>query len=64
MNINLPYLLSKFIDDSRGIKCRAWFIINCIKYIRDNQIDIYAYYEGMNNEKRIKEVKCRGESGS
>ena len=64
MNIKLPSLLSNFIDDNRSIKCRAWFIVNCIRYIKDNNIDIYAYYEGMNNEERIKKNEVGGKDRS
>lgn len=62
INLKLPSYLTCFIDKSRGSKCRAWYILNCIKYINQNNIDITAYYEGMNTNERITNNDPRGES--
>lgn len=54
MNLNLPVYLKSFIDNSRSVKCRAWFIIQCVRYVYEHKIDIYAYYEGVKNDKEFK----------
>lgn len=64
MNINLPSYLTLYIDKYRSVKSRAWFILNCVKYIEENNINVYAYYEGMNNEERINKDEPRGKSRS
>ncbi len=46
MKLKLNVLLKEFIDKERKLLCRAVYIIRCVSYIRDNNIDINNYYEG------------------
>ena len=61
MNININSSLREFIDSVRGEDCRAKYILKCVSYIRDNNIDINEYYEGINDD-RVEESKCRRKS--
>lgn len=49
LSLNLPSYLKGYIDQYRSVKSRAWYIVSCLRYVYENNIDIYAYYEGMNN---------------
>lgn len=55
MKLNLNACLRTFIDKERGLMCRAVYIIKCVSYIRDNNINIHDYYEGDYSNERIKE---------
>lgn len=50
MKLNINLNLREFIDKYRGLRCRADYILKCVSYIRDNNIDINVYYEGKTNE--------------
>lgn len=60
MNIKLNLTLREFIDSNRGEDCRARYILKCVSYIRDNNIDLNEYYEGIDND-RVEELKFRRE---
>ena len=57
LNLKLPKYLIEFIDKSKSLKCRAWYITKCIQFIYDNNINIYEHYEGVNNERVKIDVK-------
>lgn len=61
MKLNLNESLKNFIDNMRGVSCRAKYILRCVDYIRSNNIDINEYYEGIDNE-RIEGSESRRES--
>lgn len=54
LSLKLPSYLKDYIDLYRSVKCRAWYIVNCVRYVYEHNIDVYAYYEGMNNGKELK----------
>lgn len=58
MNLNIPSTLTGYLDRNRKSKCRAWFIINCIRYVKENNIDIYDHYEG--NDERTNKTNKEG----
>lgn len=45
-NLNISNTLRSYIDFVRKDYSRAKYIIQCIQYIRNNNIDIYDHYEG------------------
>ncbi len=49
-NLKIPKHLLEFIDNSRGIECRAVYILKCIAYIKNNNIDVITQYENTNND--------------
>jgi len=51
----IPKPLLEFIDKCRGYRCRASYILKCIDYIKENNININEYYENKYDDDRIKE---------
>ena len=56
MKLHINSSLTSFIDTYRGVRCRADYILKCVSYIRDNNIDINDYYEGMSNNEEFKRI--------
>lgn len=56
LSLKLPNYLKDYVDSCRSVKCRAWYIVNCVRYVYEHKIDIHAYYEGMNNGDKPKGV--------
>ena len=54
INLKLPAYLKEYVDTYRSVKCRAWYIVACVRYAYEHNIDIYAYYEGMKDGKEFK----------
>lgn len=54
LSLKLPSYLKDYIDSFRGVKCRAWYIVNCVRYVYEHDVDIYAYYEGMKDGNKFK----------
>lgn len=54
LSLKLPSYLKDYIDKYRSVKCRAWYILGCVRYVYEHNIDIYAYYEGMKDGKEFK----------
>ena len=61
LKLILPLPLLTYIDNFRGKRCRANYILKCIDYIKTNEININEYYENKRNYERIKESKRTGE---
>lgn len=59
MRLNLNEDTRLHIDFTRGEHCRAKYILMCVNYIRDNNIDIDEYYEGINNDRITKSSSRR-----
>lgn len=62
MNINLPSYLTRYIDQFRSVKCRAWYIVKCVSYCYENNIDIYEYYESIANNERTERTSKEGKN--
>lgn len=50
-DLRIPKYLLEFIDINRSSYCRAKYILNCVKYIKQNNINIHEYYENINYER-------------
>ena len=59
MRLNLSEDIRLHVDSNRGEHCRAKYILMCVNYIRDNNIDIDEYYEGINNDRITKSSSRR-----
>ena len=59
MKLKLNEDIRLYIDSNRGEHCRAKYILMCVNYIRDNNIDIDEYYEGINNDRVTKSLSRR-----
>lgn len=62
LNLKLPSTLIKYVDTFRSTKCRAWYIVQCVRYVYEHNINIYEYYEGIENGNGIKKSNKKGES--
>jgi hypothetical protein len=61
LNIRLPKLLLDYINTNRSSQCRAWYVLHCVKYCYENNLNIYEHYEGVGNEE-VKGNDRQGES--
>lgn len=62
-DLRIPYDLRTFIDSVRGFSCRAVYILRCVSYIKDNEIDVNEYYENIKYD-RTKKYDKKGEDAS
>lgn len=53
----IPKPLLQFIDQVKGYRCRASYILKCIDYIKINNIDINQYYENKNDYEGTERTK-------
>lgn len=47
-NINLD--IKEFIDSMKGSNSRGKYILQCIKYIKDNNINVMCSYDGCSKD--------------
>lgn len=52
-NLNINTTLRDYIDSVRIEYSRAKYIIQCLQYIRTNNINIYDHYEVIRDDDRI-----------
>lgn len=60
LNISIPTYLITYINTYRSSKCTAWYVLKCIKYCNDNNIDLHEYYAGIDND-RVESIRKEGE---
>lgn len=58
-DLRIPKYLRDFIDKSRGNNCRAKYILRCITYVKDNNININEYYENIKYDRIKQDTKER-----
>lgn len=62
LDLVIPKYLREYIDESRMSLSRARYILDCISYIRNRNIDIYCQHEpneGENNDRIEKSSRGR-----
>ncbi len=60
-NLNINNTLREYIDSVKGSYSRAKYILQCVKYIKTNGIDIYGHYEGDKDYERTSKDDKRRE---
>jgi hypothetical protein len=64
LDLVIPKYLRDYIDQSRNTLSRARYILDCILFIKNNNIDIYYQHEPNEGEKndRIENSPSRGKN--
>lgn len=62
LNISIPSYLTSYIDTYKNTKCIAWYVIKCVKYCKDNNVNIYEYYVGIDDDDRTKDIRSERKS--
>lgn len=61
LNLIIPNSLRVFIDEVRGGRSRATYILKCVDYIKTNNITIETN-EGDKQYDRVKNINKRGQN--